>query len=247
MLRQLAALFVALLVVLALFAWVERYSLSFQQCVSDGSAKTAEQNSANQNDPVPAIVRSYVRCTERFANRYNALITALATVLLGVITFGLILSGIDQQHTTRAQLRAYVMVQSVVITEIHDGGAPDAHITLKNFGQTPATDVTHWARLIFSTFPEPARPLPGRGNAELPESTMAPGATLGVITGLPAPLPPIVTETLIAHTHALYVVGQIGYVDVFGKRRQTDFLLFCTGHLLPTGSVANHQTGNRIT
>jgi hypothetical protein len=248
MLRQLASLFIALLIVLIAFVWVERYSFSFQQCVSDSTANAATQNSANQNNPIPIIVRSYVRCTERFANRYNSLITALATVLLAVITYGLILSGVDQQHTARAQLRAYVMIQSVALTEIHDGGQPDAHITLKNFGQTPATHVSHWARLIFSTFPEPARPLPGRPNEDLPESTMAPGATMGVVTGLPGvPLPPEIIAALRARTHAFYVLGEVRYMDAFGKQRETDFLLFCTAHLVADGTVASHHTGNRIT
>jgi hypothetical protein len=140
------------------------------------------------------------------------------------------------------------MIDNVAITNVNDGGAPNALITLKNFGQTPAKNVTHWAKLVFSTFPEPTRPLPGRApNEALPESAMAPSGTLRLITGIDIPLNTVIMGALGAQTNALYLRGEVRYVDAFGAKRETDFLLFCTGHLVPTGTVASHQTGNRIT
>jgi hypothetical protein len=111
MLRQVSILFVALLVGVALFVWIEGYSSTFQKCVGQGSAQAATQNSQNENNPVRSFV-AYTRCSERFAEAHNPLITALASVLLAAITFGLILSGVDQQKTTRAQLRSYLSVET---------------------------------------------------------------------------------------------------------------------------------------
>jgi hypothetical protein len=248
MLKQATALFVALFVGLAVFVWVESYSSSFQNCVSHEGAKVASNQGDDQKDSLTVALRSYVRCTERFADLHNALITALSTVLLTVITLGLILSGVDQQATTRAQLRAYVMVESVAITGVGDGQRPDVHITIKNSGQTPAQRVTHWAKLGFSTFPEMSGPIPPRDPKEtLPESTVAPGGTLGIITGVDLALNASTIRAISAQTHALYVKGETRYIDVFGKRQETDFLLFCTGHLASAGSAASYKTGNRIT
>jgi hypothetical protein len=248
MLKQATALFVALLVGLAVFAWVESYSSSFQNCVSHDGAKAVGNQSGNQKDSLPVVVSFYVRCTERFADLHNALITALSTVLLTVITLGLILSGVDQQATTRAQLRAYVMIESVAITGISDGQKPDVHISIKNSGQTPASYVTHWAKLGCTTFPEMSGPIPRRDPSEtLPESAMAPGAILNIITGVDRELNAATIRAIKAQTHALYVIGEIRYIDAFGTPRDTDFLLFCTGHLADSGSAASYKTGNRIT
>jgi len=241
MLRQLIALFVVLFVVLFAFAWVEQYSLSFQQCIGGSTAQAAEQNSANKNDPIPIIVRAYIRCTQRIANRFNALITALATVLLAAITFGLILSAIDQQRTTRAQLRAYVMIESVAITGISNGEKPDVHVTIKNYGQTPATKVTHWAKLGFSTWSNIGGPIPGRdANERLPESVMGPGSTLHLVTGIDLAFNEETIAALAAQSHALYLKGEVRYVDALGTKRETDFLMFCTGYMIPTGSMAGY-------
>jgi hypothetical protein len=99
MLRHIVALFAAVLVGLAVFAWIESYSSSFQNCVSQESAKTTSNQSKDRNNFSIIVFRSYARCTERFADLHNALITALATVLLAVITSGLIWSGVEQLNT----------------------------------------------------------------------------------------------------------------------------------------------------
>ena len=91
-------------------------------------------------------------------------------------------------------------------------------------------------------------PIPNRDQKEmLPEGTLAPSATLDLVTGVDLALNAPTITALIAGTHALYVIGQIRYVDVFGRAHETDFLMFCTKHLMTSGSVAGYKTGNRIT
>ena len=173
------------------------------------------------------------------------LVLAISTIGLWVATIGLYVAG--ERHSER-QLRAYVMIESVAITGIGDGQKPDIHITIKNSGQSPASHVTHWAKLGFSTFPEMSGPIPERNpNENLPESAMAPGGTVGIITGVDLALNGATIRAIQAETHALYVKGEIRYTDAFGKSRETDFLLFCTGHLANAGSAASYKTGNRIT
>jgi hypothetical protein len=247
MLRQITALLAALLVGLAVLVWVESHSPSFQNCIGQASSY-APSNQSDQRGTLTIFLSSYARCTGKFADLHNALITAFATVLLAIITLGLILSGIEQQNTTRAQLRAYVMIESAHISGISNGEKPDVHITLKNSGQTTASHVTHWAKLGFSTWPEITGPIPERNSSEaLPESSMAPGGMVSLTTGIEKQLNEDTINALISQSYALYVKGAIRYVDVFGRKRETDFLLFCTGHLVASGSVASYKTGNRIT
>jgi hypothetical protein len=47
--------------------------------------------------------------------------------------------------------------------------------------------------------------------------------------------------------YAIYLVGEIRYEDAFGKKRETDFHLFCTREMVAEGSMASFHVGNRIT
>ena len=91
--------------------------------------------------PVVAVVGLDARCTERFANRYNALLHAIGTILLGIITFGLILSAVDQQKTTRAQLRAYLSINPSFVENYGAKEIMTVNCHVENSGQTPAFDV----------------------------------------------------------------------------------------------------------
>jgi hypothetical protein len=150
MLRHIVALFAAVLVGLAVFAWLESYS-------SSESAKTTSNQSKDRNNSVIIVFRSYARCTEKFADLHNALITALATVLLAVITSGLIWSGVEQLKTNRAQLRGYVFVSGArAINVSENAGIPEAHVVIKNFGQTPVYKVMNVSGIAADQFPAPA-------------------------------------------------------------------------------------------
>jgi len=152
LIRQIAALFAALLVGLVVFLWVESDSSSFQNCVNQERTKTTSNQSGEQKNPAAVVVRSYARCTERFADQHNAFTTALATILLAVITLGLILGGIDQQRTTRAQSRAYM---SVVGGQYRQGGTRGLKFEFRpvvlNTGESPAYDVQVSSTIRFLT------------------------------------------------------------------------------------------------
>src|SRR5580704_752073 len=179
MLKQFAALMFALVVALGAFILVESYSTSFQQCVSQASNNPSSKHSQNEIKSTVVVSLSFVRCTERFADRHNALITALATVLLGVITFGLILSGADQQRTTRAQLRAYLTVEPG--KSYRQSRRRNFRFELRpfvvNVGQTPASNVEILSRIDFIAPPIP----PNFDFKVVPIKNLPPGsrATIG--------------------------------------------------------------------
>jgi hypothetical protein len=68
-----------------------------------------------------------------------------------------------------------------------------------------------------------------------------------ITTGINQQLNTVTLAALQNRSHALYLVGEIRYKDAFGKRRETDFVLFCTGPMVATSTMASFETGNRIT
>jgi len=101
MLEQALLLVLAFAFGIAIIALLEGFSSSFQNCIQLASGETT--------------IRAHLHCTERFADAHNALITAVATFLLTIVTLGLILGAVDQQKTTRAQLRAYLLPERATI------------------------------------------------------------------------------------------------------------------------------------
>jgi hypothetical protein len=78
--------------------------------------------------------------------KYGEWLLFLATMALFWATWRLVNGA---ERTAERQLRAYVMIRTVTVTNLIIGGDPDAAVTIKNSGQTPASDMTHWARMGF--------------------------------------------------------------------------------------------------
>jgi hypothetical protein len=171
----------------------------------------------------------FVEYSEKFLIAFGTLIVAIFTVVLGVATAFLwratrdLVSAADR--TAERQLRAYVMVESVVIEDFGVGRIPKLKITIRNFGLTPVHQLTHWSTVGFDAFPHTV-PFPVRDETPLPPMALAPS---GKLITRPREQRELNLETwaaLAAGTHAIYVIGEIRYEDAFGKRRETDFLLF---------------------
>src|ERR1700722_5498736 len=167
-----------------------------------------------------------------------------ATLALFVATRQLV---IGAEKTAERQLRAYLMIKSVRLEGLKDGSCPRAIITFKNSGKTPAQNVTHWAKLGFSTFPDMAQ-LPETDRSQpMPPGAVAPGGKIIMSSGSDKPLNAPTMNVLENGTYAIYLAGEIRYEDALGKKRETDFLLFCTRGMVAEGSMASFHTGNRIT
>jgi len=131
--------------------------------------------------------------------------------------------------TARRQLRAYVFVAEVKI-EAPDGPEPRADITIRNTGGTPAYKVTVSAAASAANFP------PGKTIFEEtptgPESSrfvFGPDGMGRRSIPLKTLLGPGAMASLRGETGALYVYGQIRYVDAFDEPQTTDFRFMIGG------------------
>jgi len=110
---------------------------------------------------------------------HNGAITAVFTALLTFVTDGLVWTGYVQIRTTRAQLRAYVLTSRTVVANVAQG-VPEAQVTIKNFGQTPAYHVTTVNGFYVGTYPSaPNFIITDRefANPSLSREVLGPGGT----------------------------------------------------------------------
>jgi hypothetical protein len=182
-----------------------------------------------------------------FLEAYNGAITGIATVFLAIITVGLVIVAKDQSKTTRAQLRAYVMVETA-ITLGFVGPQPKAQVTLKNFGQTPAHDLTIWTSVEVAADPLHEKPAAPAGRADT-RGPLAPGSTVQTLDSPSR----IITAQEIADVQngraGFYVFGRARYYDVFGRSHITDFCSIYGGRdgCHPAGLMAQYKDWNKAT
>ena len=222
-------------------------SPSFQECINNPQQQQTNQQ-PNQSGSIFSIPRTrYEACLGVFVDENNGAITAFATVLLTIVTGGLILVALKQERTTRIQLRAYVGIATADVVNVaplpvtvpgqiplqatnatfgNPTIGPAAVIVIKNTGQTSALDVINWAEIYIREHPLKA-PLPPKPTGFIAtKMTFAPGGGSGKTIALPRPLSPQEIADLRAGTIAIYVNGGIEYKDAFGKPHFTNFRFF---------------------
>jgi hypothetical protein len=147
-------LFIAALISVSLFLVVRNDSSQFQTCQAEYQTKAGgEQQPEGLSFFVQRVLAPH--CTARFVEVHNAVITAIATVLLTIVTGGLVGANYLQVATTRAQLRAYVFPDSAGLVDglmlnppiQAKANEPGVILAQKNFGQTPAREVVSWGQL----------------------------------------------------------------------------------------------------
>jgi hypothetical protein len=162
-------------------------------------------------------------------NFYGAAISGVATILLFGVTGGLVLVARRQYKTSRAQLRAYVFVESAELRDLNVGETPSAIISVKNFGETPAYKVKQWSALGYHDYPLTA-PIPKNEKDEInPERPLAPSDHFTVQATVKFVMNAETLKTLENKGRALFIVGEIFYEDVFHYQRWTRYCLFCGG------------------
>jgi hypothetical protein len=159
------------------------------------------------------------------------------------------------EKNAEKQLRAHVFVEFSYINNVADplphflnvpnpnpagrifpNDGPMVYLQIKNFGQTPAYDVIHWATIHFDALPL-AGPLPQRvrfPQIELSKNMIGPSSGLSKNVSLVAPLAAQQIADLRARTAAIYVYGIIVYKDAFGKRRRTRYRMM---HIEAAGRI----------
>jgi hypothetical protein len=244
--------------VLALVFLVVGTSEAFKNCIKE--RKTRDAYTTLYETPswiFRAIRRVDINrvCAEHFADTNNGAITAVFTVLLTMVTGGLVWIGHQQIATSRAQLRAYVLVSRSVVTNVADGtGIPEAQVTIKNFGQTPAYNVINVGGFAIDRYPPP-RTLDliiSDGEFASParsREVLAPGdSSVSVVS---APRPPLTAPekaSLANGTGIVYVYGEIRYKDAFGREQWTKYRFMMGGPVgVRGGQLAACEEGNEAT
>jgi hypothetical protein len=176
-------------------------------------------------------------------------------VLVGILGIGAALLTLNHMSdSSERQLRAYVVMEGGNIYNVANPipafegevikptGAeisnpaigPIARLTIKNTGQTPAYRVRHWGEICLKENPLATELPPIEITDSMPYSILGPG----IISTKTRYLSKTLTETEIMGlrqgTSAIYIYGEIQYVDAFKVRRTTKYRFI---HNVKTGAV----------
>lgn len=143
------------------------------------------------------------------------------------------------------QLRAYVYVDHATITNL--SGKPKIKVKIKNFGQTPAYSMQHWAAVGFQPYPLPENLKEPEDFIPAPISDLPPGHD----HTSPIPYDRLFSnderESLRTGENGIYVVGRIAYRDVYDEPRITNYCLFIGGPIGLKEQLAAYDYGNYST
>lgn len=149
------------------------------------------------------------------------------------------------KDTAGRQLRAYV--HPVTALRYRDEtGVLVIKLEIKNAGQTPAYECSHWmVEGVHTGFPAPPEAFTNK-NAPKGDSPIAPGESVDFFVSA-TELTPAQEAQIAAKIAAIYLFGEITYRDAFQTERVTKFRLVCVGDLIRTGRFAPCDEGNDAT
>lgn len=237
---------IALVVLGPIYAAVT--SADFANCQQNQGQYPTAENKYNKVAillvPAPSAARVLWRCVGGYSNSASGAITALSALLLLFVTGILGWIAYRQYTTTRAQLRAYVFVESASIYDgatpqnafvQATGGCPYSRVIIKNFGQTPAVKVRHVSRIVICQVgtDDAVCVMPPGILTGASSTTIGPGATTSSDHNLMRALTQFEISALQAVGQALFVYGLISYEDVFGISHQTTYRLGYAGGYPP--------------
>ena len=233
-----------------LCAWALGGSSSFQSCVQQDKAQTSDNNSKDYFATFTVVAETYRDCLGYFVRDKKdeilvafTAILAFSTIFLWVATRALVKSA---ERTAQRQLRAYVGVEGVSIKKITADEKPFIVIKLKNFGQTPAYDVTHWMDMATAAKGTKRLTLDKKGDGG--RAIIDPTHGFSVECTKKTELTIEEARDILADTKRLYFTGRITYRDAFGHKRKTNFRLETAGEsLIGKGLMSTSKTGNNAT
>jgi len=128
--------------------------------------------------------------------------------------------GVDlAADTARWQLRAYVTCTIVKFSNFAAGQKPTSSITIKNSGSTPAHDIVTKMSMMFGDYPQTREMAESEVAGTIdPVGIMGPGDAISANRQRNGPMSEDQFNAVIAGKRALYIVTEITYRDVFGKR-----------------------------
>ena len=199
-------------------------------------------------------LRDAVERNDKVIVAVSTVFIALFTVILGTATGFLWKATRELVHgaekTAERQLRAYVLVELEEVAFIHNQrhrNSAAVSIQIKNFGKTPAYDLTHTAIADFVALPPMVYPF-DFGRKWSSPIVLGPGATMKIIASLDREMSSDEMKMWADKSKTIFAFGQISYRDTFRQKQFTDFRLFDTGMAAPGGSTMRPwESGNNTT
>jgi hypothetical protein len=149
---------------------------------------------------------------------------------------------VTADDTEKRSLRAYVGVFTHKIQNVAIKGAPHVEIAIKNFGNTPATNVVYWIFSKFDNYPDPTT----LAIQDFRPDKIVLFPTDGFTTTFDIGALDQIDMDGLANSRWLYAYGEIDYLDAFEKKRCTKFRLMYGGQLLKLERMAIAGNGNEI-
>jgi hypothetical protein len=144
------------------------------------------------------------------------------------------------------QLRAYVCANRAELRNFDVGKTLQAHVVMKNVGQTPAYKLISWVGVRIGEFPPKNLPPEPTLNNPTSRIVLAPAETLNLSVFTHHPLTQAEAGLMREGKVAVQVIGGVRYKDAFQKTRTTTFNLFYGGSygmntnlILNNGPVGN--------
>jgi hypothetical protein len=155
---------------------------------------------------------------------------ATFTIILGLFTVNLA-GATDRlvrgaENVAERQLRAYVHNVSGIIRNVAAGQKTWIRIEIKNYGKTPAYNVTHTGQCTLALFPWTGCINPPTAQSV---SVMGPGSNAFLVVESPVPLSEDRLAGLKAGQIAIYFEGLITYKDTFDRPHTTRYRLLVGG------------------
>jgi hypothetical protein len=222
------------------------YSPALQKCINDDYDSHNTDYFKNRGPIITHFISIQTLCSMRLVDRHSGFFAAIVSALLALITWRQASIAREQSNTSRAQLRAYVMVDKA--TTIGFGPNPRAQVFFKNYGQTPAYDLVIWTSVEVAVNDLKRRPsAPPSGPAA--SGSLGPGGFVHTFDPPDRVILPNEVEAVRDGRASFYVYGQASYKDVFGNNHATDFCFVYGGEegLHPEGLMAQYKTWNKTT
>jgi hypothetical protein len=214
------------------------------ECDPNCSTKNSDEN---RNDG--AVTRFFRKTLDDPLAAFTAILT-IATIGLA---FGVLFQIKDARASSERQLRAYVFISGARVVNATEGDGPlEAHVVVKNFGQTPAYKLVNVNGFALDRYPPPPTlnlvvpeeqfRMFGRSKSDL-------GPTQSEDARQAVDRPPLSEEERRALAHGalvIYVYGEIRYQDAFGRDQWTKYRLMLGGPagVRPGGRLAPCEDGN---
>lgn len=209
----------------------------FKSCTDEQYHQAAGKTLYENPSQVLILVEVWIGCSGEFIHKYADAIIAVFTVILGVATWLLWRATkalvVGAEDTSARQSRAYVFVDQSEIRQFGWDQPPEAWLLLKNMGTTPAYQVRRRAHIGLSRYPctsfeTPAWP------AQIAKSDLGPGGEIqfGPIA-LDRKLTNEETDKVVKGEYAIYVWGEVKYLDAFGEGQEMEFRYYFRGNGTP--------------